>query len=408
MQKPLSSFAALLRSILILPFIHSALCAAAPARITVAAGDLDRRETIVTFALPSSAPGVNALKAGGDALVPLQTDAAGQASFVLGRLPRGAKKTFELVQAKLEASAVGTVKAERVPGAVDVTLGGVRVLRYNTEKTELPRPDIKPVLRRGGYVHPILTPSGKVVTDDYPRNHLHHHGLWFAWTATEFEGRKPDFWNMVEAKGTVEFVALDRAWSGPVHAGFVSRHRFVDLLASEPKAALNEIWEVRAYNVGRGAKPYRMFDLISTQTCAGSAPLKLLNYRYGGIGFRGHAAWDGAPNCFFLTSEGEADRVKAHATRARWCHMGGKLDGALAGIAFLGHPDNFRAPEPMRVHPDEPFFNFAPCQAGDFEIAPGKPYVSRYRFIVSDGPPDKAELDRLWNDYAHPPEVKVE
>jgi hypothetical protein len=27
---------------------------------------------------------------------------------------------------------------------------------------------------------------------------------------------------------------------------------------------------------------------------------------------------------------------------------------------------------------------------------------------VQDGPPDRAELDRLWNDYAHPPQVKVE
>ena len=42
------------------------------------------------------------------------------------------------------------------------------------------------------------------------------------------------------------------------------------------------------------------------------------------------------------------------------------------------------------------------------EIKPGEKYVSRYRFVVHDGPPNKAELDGLWNDYAHPPGVKVE
>ena len=47
----------------------------------------------------------------------------------------------------------------------------------------------------------------------------------------------------------------------------------------------------------------------------------------------------------------------------------------IAGIGFLCHPDNFRAPQNMRIHPSEPFFNFAPCQTGDFDIAPGKPYV---------------------------------
>ena len=84
------------------------------------------------------------------------------------------------------------------------------------------------------------------------------------------------------------------------------------------------------------------------------------------------------------------------------------MDGALAGIAILGHPENFRAPQPMRLHPTEPFFCYAPQQLGDMEITPGKPYVSRYRFIVADGPPDKAELDQFWNDYANPPVTKLE
>jgi hypothetical protein len=60
----------------------------------------------------------------------------------------------------------------------------------------------------------------------------------------------------------------------------------------------------------------------------------------------------------------------------------------------------------MRLHPDEPFFNFAPQQAGDMSIEPGTTFVARYRFVVHDGPPDAAALNRLWNDFAHPPTVK--
>jgi hypothetical protein len=206
----------------------------------------------------------------------------------------------------------------------------------------------------------------------------------------------------------VEFVALDQTWSGPVHGGFRARHRFMDLTAPTPRAVLNETWEVKVYGGTAGPTPFWVFDLVSTQECATSSPLKLPEYRYGGIGFRGHGQWDGKANAFYLTSEGETDRVKAHASRARWCHIGGQVDGRRTGMAMLGHPDNFRAPQPMRIHPDEPFLNFAPCQAGDMEITPGRPYVSRYRCIVADGPPDRALLDRLWNGYAHPPQVKVE
>ena len=53
------------------------------------------------------------------------------------------------------------------------------------------------------------------------------------------------------------------------------------------------------------------------------------------------------------------------------------------------------------------FVSDAPQQAGDVEITPEKPLTLRYRFVVADGAPDKAELDRLWNDYAHPPIVTV-
>ncbi|PYJ93742.1 MAG: hypothetical protein DME23_25805 [Verrucomicrobia bacterium] len=147
--------------------------------------------------------------------------------------------------------------------------------------------------KRGGYLHPVLTPSGKLITDDYPPNHLHHHGIWFPWTKTEFEGRQPDFWNMGEGKGTVEFVALHLTWNGPVHGGFQTRHRFVDLTAPEPRVALNETWQVTLYNVGRGAARYWMFDLVSTQECATASPLILPKYYYGGLGVRGNWAWNG-------------------------------------------------------------------------------------------------------------------
>ena len=76
-----------------------------------------------------------------------------------------------------------------------------------------------------------MTPGGTVITDDYPHNHKHHHGIWFPWTNTIFEGRKPDFWNMGNGTGTVEFTGLNGQWSGPVYAGFSSSHQFVDLIA---------------------------------------------------------------------------------------------------------------------------------------------------------------------------------
>lgn len=379
-----------------------------PFKIIVAAGEFDRRDTISSVALPPAARGHRQLNDANGNSVPMQIDESGRAWFSIKELRPGSETTFQLKTGTMKRDPATTIQVSREGGRLDITANGKPVLSYQAEKSELPRSDIKPVYRRGGYLHPLLTPSGKVVTDDYPPNHVHHHGIWFPWTKTEFEGRQPDFWNMGEGKGTVEFVELGKTWSGPVHGGFQTRHRFVDLTAPEPKVALNESWQVAIFNAGQGARRYWMFDLVSTQECASASPLKLPKYHYGGLGFRGNRDWNGKEKTFFFTSEGEADRVKGNETRGRWCHISGDVDGARAGIAIFCHPDNFSAPQPMRLHPGEPFFCFAPSQLGDWELSPGKPYVSRYRFIVTDGPPDKTELERLWNDYAKPPEVRVE
>ena len=99
-------------------------------------------------------------------------------------------------------------------------VGGKPVLRYQADKIP-PRPDITAEFHRGGYLHPLFTPSGVLVTDDYPKDHKHHHGIWTAWTSTEYEGRKPDFWNMGGKKARKDHVSTGdvaaRIGRRPVH-----------------------------------------------------------------------------------------------------------------------------------------------------------------------------------------------
>ena len=250
--------------------------------------------------------------------------------------------------------------------------------------------------RRGGYVARIFTPSGRLISDDFAPKHIHHHGLWAAWTKTAFEGRHPDFWNMGEGKGRVQFLDLDVSTATHVR----SRQRYVDMTVVPEKAALEETFDVQLRPSIAGARPAHVFDVTLTQNCLTASPLELSEYLYGGLGFRGNRDWDGAANCQFLTSEGISDRVQAHATKSRWCHISGLVDGRRAGIAILCHPGNFRAPQPMRVHPNEPFFCYAPPAGGTFSIQPGKPYSARYRCVTFDGEPDRAWLDQLWQQFA--------
>ena len=80
--------------------------------------------------------------------------------------------------------------------------------------------------------------------------------------------------------------------------------------------------------------------------------------------------------------------------------MYGKIDGDWCGIAAIAHPDNFRYPQPVRLHPEKPYFCFAPMVLGDFQIKPNEPYVSRFRFVAFDGKPDPEQLNAIMKEYA--------
>jgi hypothetical protein len=365
-------------------------------QITVSAGDLDRQNTIVSFMLPG-ASGPLRLRDGQGAMLPLQVDEAGKAVFVLPALKAGAQASYTVERASEAPAAVTTV---RESDGVKVNLGATTAFRYQMQG-KLP-PGIEPWYLRGGYLHPIFTPAGVLVSDDYTRDHHAHHGLWSAWAPVNFEGHEINFWAMGERTGKGDFDALLGTWEGPVHGGFRSRQ--VQVMLAGNKTALDELWVVTLYKTHEGAPPYFLFDLDSTQETATTSPLMIHEHIYGGFALRGHAQWGTTAD--FLTSEGKT-RANGDGTTGRWCFIGGKVDGKPVGYAALGHPSNFRAPQPLRINPSDPFFSLAPAAAGPFAILPGKPYVSRFRIVVADGPPDRALLDRLWNDYARPPEVTV-
>ena len=371
--------------------------------LVVQAGQSDRHNTVVTFKYGlNENHDIHLIDDAGNHF-PLQFEGQ-MASFVLRDLKAGQQKSFYFARGKItDSKEHGAVWLKRAQNRLTIQVQDYQVLSFVAEPGSLPSPDIKPVFLRGGYIHPVYTPMGRIVTDDYPSDHYHHHGIWFAWTKTEFEGKHPDFWNVGDGTGRVDFEKVGKTWMGPVYAGFTSFQKYVALTGEAPKTVLNEEWDVRVYNVGT---EFFVFDIVATQECASASPLILEEYRYGGMGVRGNREWKDKTKVSFLTSEGKT-RDDGNATRARWCHIGGSVNGQLVGIAVLDHPWNFRAPEPLRIHPDDPYFNYAPSQMGRFQIDPGKKFVLRYRYVVSDGPPDAKLLDRLWNDYANPPKATV-
>lgn len=303
------------------------------------------------------------------------------------------------------------VRLECGEGVVTFRLRSKPVATYRGGPGTLPA-GVPEAYRRGGYLHPLVTPGGTIVSADYPKNHLHHHGVWTAWTHTRFAGRAPDFWNMGQKQGRVEMVQWLGGREAADGAEIETLHRSVDLTAESPTTVLLEGWKIRVPATPPGT-PYRI-DLTIRQTNVTELPLALPEYRYGGLGYRGLDAWDGAAKAHFRTSEGITNRVAGNESRGRWCWIGGAVSQAgggevggvgagVAGVVLMAHPSNFRFPESMRIHPTEPFFCWSPQQQGDFTLAPGAVHRMRYRILLADGPPDPDQIEREWTEWSKVP-----
>lgn len=283
-----------------------------------------------------------------------------------------------------------------------------KLLQYNF-KTAYPPPGIDTAYKRSGFIHPLWTPTGKVLTRIQPPDHYHHYGIWNPWTHVLFEGDTVDFWNIKGRKGTVRFGTFVSVTQGPVYAEYQALHEHIAFQKGLEKVALNELQTVRVYRPESGQNNY-IVDITIQLNCAASSPFHILEYRYAGLGWRATEKWN-KNNSQVLTSEGKT-RKGADGTTAKWAVIQGVLDNEKGGAVMMSHPANYNHPEPLRIWPEdsnggEMFAMFAPTKTTDWILMPGNTYVLKYRFNVFSGEFTKEEAENGWRYYRDPPKVLV-
>jgi hypothetical protein len=295
---------------------------------------------------------------------------------------------------------------------ISLSYGEKKVLDYRHAYLEAPA-NVDPLYGKSGFIHPLISPEGNIMTQIQPPDHYHHYGIWNPWTKTIVNGREVDFWNLALGEGTVRFAGLISKTEGEVFSGFSIRQEHVNFKARGPdQVAINESWHIKNFPVEIAGRICWLIDFTSTLNNPLDSAIELSAYRYGGgIGCRATAAWN-KDNSSILTSEGKT-RKDADGTYARWCRVEGWFpSGISSGILFCSHPGNKAHPEPMRVWPEDAnergdvFFEFCPIRHQKWTIYPGKDYVLKYRMLVFDGeiPPEIAES--VWQSYAHPVSIE--
>ncbi len=337
----------------------------------------------------------------------------GQMSWILrGETHAGQVRNFELRAVGSEAMDANegrVVVVEDDGGSVRIRIGERSVLTYRYAIQPVPE-GVDPIFSRGGFIHPLYSPGGEVLTQIQPPDHYHHYGLWNPWTRTRYEGREVDFWNLAKGQGTVRPQQVLESTAGPLSGGFRASLNHVTFGPDSTESlALKEEWDVRVWNVDPESRIW-LIDFVSKLNP--HEPLTIEAYRYQGFSLRATEKW-GDATATLLTSEG-LDKSNGNATRARWLDVNGVsvVPEGSSGVLLMTHPGNYNYPEHLRVWPtgdnggeNNVFININPAQDRDWELLPGNSYALRYRMLVYDGKLDPANAERFWRDFAEPPDV---
>lgn len=302
------------------------------------------------------------------------------------------------------ASFCQSVRLKETSIGIDFVQNDQVLLTYQTAESKVPD-GIQKDYEKSGFIHPINSPSGQVLSRIQPKDHYHHYGIWGPWTRATISGREVDFWNLADKKGRVDFGEILSMKEAGGAAELNVRQNHLDLTAPDSeRLAIKEDLRIKVKPADKGRYSVDYTTTIYTPLAGG---ILLDDYRYGGgIGFRATEIW-GDDNSTILTSEGHA-RETADGTEARWIIVQGDTDSpkGKSGILFLSHNTNKAHPEPLRVWPvgqydgeGNVFIEFCPIRHESWAIQKDKRYTLKYRMIVFDGELSEEEADAYWKAF---------
>lgn len=295
-----------------------------------------------------------------------------------------------LRQFQLESAKTKVAAAFRFADVNDKSLGlweGSRpVLVYNHGTVS--KEGVPTNFYRSTYVHPIYGLDGEVLTDDFPKDHYHHRGLFWAWPHVTIEGKETDLW---ACKGIYQrferWLAKDAAAAAAtlgIENGWYIENR---------KVVQERVW-LRAYPTRDDAQVLDVeltwIPLDQPVTLMG-APGK----SYGGLTLR----YAPRTNTVITTTLGNENK-DLPITHLAWADLsaqfkdGPKPSGAAVFIA-PDHPDY--PPEWLTRHYGVLCVGWPGVNAQTFP--PGKPFRCRYRVWIHRGVPDKATVERAYTAY---------
>jgi len=255
--------------------------------------------------------------------------------------------------------------------------------------------------QRPHYIHPLYSLDGEIMTEDYPEDHLHHHGIFWAWHQLYIgEKRIGDGWENRDFKWTILSVEEEKI-DGPAKR-IVSKVKWTSpLWTDDAGVEVPFVSETTKITVHPQDRAYRLIDIeISILALepkvriGGSEDAK----GYGGFSPRIKLPKD----IRFSDKTGAVVPQTTPVDGNGWLDISGAMgrDGAQSGLSILSHPDNPGYPNPWIMRSKRSMQNAVYPYPGatPVPISTEEPTILKYRLIIHSGL-KSSEIDRLHKQY---------
>ena len=243
---------------------------------------------------------------------------------------------------------------------------------------------------RAGYVHPLYGLDGRVLTHDFPEDHLHHRGIFWAWHQLWVgDERAGDPWLTKDFLTEVESV---RFLDGPLFSVLEASARWTSPLQKDDAGELVPLVRERIrIQVFRSTPDSQVIDFhIRLPGPGGWNPDRRFGNPRGYSGFtvRVHASPDG--RIHDLSGIRKEDRV---GESSPWADYSGSfgLGGMISGVGMLTHPSYPEFP-PRWLLRHYGMQNVAFPGRHPVDLPRGQPLDLRHRLVIHRGGFEEAEI----------------
>jgi len=273
-------------------------------------------------------------------------------------------------------------------GTLTLRDGEVDVLTYRF-RDQL-RKGLDPKHTRSGYIHPLFSLDGQVLTDDSPKDHLHHHGVFWTWPIVKTRGQDTQTWHPASPSLRQHFV---RWLKRDVENGTatLSAENVWKLDGREIVAK-----ETVTLHIHKADRTGRAIDLeLKIQAVGG--PLELQGAPdqkkgYGGLCLRGTQMFTGAT----LTTDQGLLKTDSTNMVFRWADLSTKK----LGVAIFVSPDHPGFPTTWLIRNSYAgILNASWPGLKPAILLPGKPVTLSYRLYVHRGDADSGGVRQAYERY---------